>query len=93
MPFKFVTAMSIHSIYPLIFSSSGMNLVTSSFLVLFVLKILNDLSIGSVLILSSFTSCLSIPVCIRPESTSIFSHSSFSFNILIFVYMFNSLFF
>ena len=92
MLFKSVTTMLIYSIYLLISSSSNMNLVTSPFLIMFVLKTLNDLSIGSVLILSSFTSCLSILVYIHPESTSAFSHSSFLLNVLIFVHMFNSLF-
>jgi len=46
----------------LISSSSSVNLVTSLFLALFVLKTLNDLSIGFILIYSSFTSCSLIPV-------------------------------
>ena len=58
IPFKSVTTMSIFSVCPLVFSSSGTNLITSLFLVLSALKTSNDLSIGSVLIYSSFTSCL-----------------------------------
>ena len=54
MLFKFVTAMSIHSIYPLISGSSGVNCITSPFLVLFTLKTLNNLFTGSVLIFFFF---------------------------------------
>jgi len=79
--FKSITAASICSVCPFISSSSSANHVTSSFLVLSVLKTLKYLFIGSILILSSFTNCLSIPVWVQPESTSIFSYSSFSFDI------------
>jgi len=50
IPFKFITAILICSLYLLISTSSGVNHVTSPFLVLFTLKTLNDLFIGSALI-------------------------------------------
>jgi len=62
MSFKFVTTVSICSMCLLISSSNSANCVTYLFLVLSALKILNDLFIGSILIFSIFTSCLSIPV-------------------------------
>ena len=72
-------------------SFSSTNCVTSPFLVLFVLKISNDLSIGFILIFSSFTSCLSILVWIQPKSISAFSYSSFLLDVLTFVYTFSFL--
>ena len=89
--FKFVTVVSIYSLCPLISSFSGTNYVISPFLVPSILKTLNDLSIGFVLVLSSFTSYLSISVWVQLEFTSTFNCNSFLFNILIFVYIFNSL--
>jgi len=86
-----MTAMSIYSLHLLISTSSSTNPVTFLFLVLSVLKTLNNLSMGSVVILSSFTSCLSISVWIHPESTSVYNYNSFSFLVLMFVYMLNSL--
>jgi len=62
MPFKFVAAILMCSLCLLISSSSSTYHVTSPFLVLFILKTSNDLSIGSVLIFPSFTSYLSITV-------------------------------
>jgi len=91
MLFKSVTVTSMCSLYSLISSSSGTNYITSPFLVLSVLKNSNDLFIGSVLILSFFTSCLSIPVWIQPESTSTFNHNYFLFDVLIYMCIFNSL--
>jgi len=67
--------------------TSSVNLVTSLFLVLSVLKTSNNLSIGSVFILFSFTSCLLISIWIHSESTNVFSHNFFLFDILIFVYI------
>ena len=60
--FKSVTAISIYSLCPLISSFSGTNYVISLFLGTSILKTLNDLFIGFVLVLSFFTSYLSIPV-------------------------------
>ena len=60
--FKSMTTVLIRSLCLLILTSSGANHVTSPFFVPSALKTLNDLFIGSVLILSSFTSCLLIPV-------------------------------
>ena len=50
--FKSVITISVLSVCLLIFNSNSANLVTSLFLVLFVLKTLNNLSIGSIFILS-----------------------------------------
>ena len=62
IPFKSITVALIFSMCLLISNSSGVNLVTSSFLVLSALKTLNNLFMGSILILSYFTSCLLILV-------------------------------
>ena len=62
IPFKSMTVTSICSLCLLISTSGSANHVTSLFLVLSILKTLNDLSIGSILIFSSFTSCLLISV-------------------------------
>ena len=86
MLFESMTTALIFSIYSLIPTFSGTNLVTSLFLVLFALNTLNDLFIGSVLILSSFISCLFILVYVYPESTSALSYDIFLFDILMFVY-------
>ena len=91
IPFKSVTAASIHSLCPLISTSSSANCVTSLFFVLSALKTLNNLFIGSVLIFSSLTNCSSILVWVHSESTSAYSYNSFLFFILILVCMFNSL--
>ena len=89
MPFKSVTTVSIFPVCLLISSSSGTNIVTSSFLVPFVLRTLNYLSIGFVLIYSSFASYLLIPVWVHSESTSTLSH--IPFDIFIFVHTSSSL--
>ena len=89
--FKSVIIVSIFSLFLLISTSSSVYHVTSLFLVLFVLKTLNNLFIGSVFIFSSFASCLLIPVCVYSESTSTCSHNFFPFTVLIFVYMLSSL--
>ena len=62
MQFKFITTTSIFSIYLLVSSSNSANWVTLWFLllVLAVLKVLNSLGSGVILIYSFFTSCLSI---------------------------------
>ena len=60
--FKSVTTTSICSLCLLILISSSAYYVTCPFLVPSVLKTSNNLSMGSVLILSSFTSCLVILV-------------------------------
>ena len=78
-------------LYLLILTSIGVYYVISLFLVLSVLKTLNNLSIGFILILSSFTSCLLIPVWVHSESTSTYSHKFFLFNVLMFIYTFNFL--
>ena len=92
MLFKFITTMSIFSVCSLISSFNSINLVISLFLVLSVLKTLNDLSISSVLICYSFTSCLSVPVWIHLELTSVLSHNFFLFNFFTFVCTLSSLF-
>ena len=89
--FKFMTTRSIYSLYLLILTSTGVYHVTSPFLVLSILKTLNDLAIGPVLILSSFTSYFSVPVWIRPKSISTYNCNSFPFNILMLVCMFSFL--
>ena len=86
-----ITTISICFLYLLILTSSSTNLVTSPFLVLSVLKTSNNLFIGSVLILYSFTSCLLIPIWLYPESTNAYNCNSFLFAILILVCIFNSL--
>ena len=86
-----MTAILICSLYLLISTSIGSYYATSPFLVPSTLKTLSNLSIGSVLILSSFTSCLLISVWVHSESTSACSHNFFLFDILIFVCTFNSL--
>ena len=91
MPFKSMTTTSIYSLYSFILTSSSTYCVTSPFLVLSALYTSNDLFIGFVLIFSSFTSCLLIPVWVHPESTSACSHSSFLFDVLTFVCIFSSL--
>lgn len=82
--------MSIYSMCPLVSSFSSGNYITSPFLVPSALKTLNNLSVGFILIFSSFTNYLSIPIWVYPESTSAFGYSSF-LNVLTFVYMFNFL--
>ena len=57
-----MTATLICSLCPLISTSNSANQVTSPFFILSVLKTLNDFSISSVLILSSLTSYLLIPI-------------------------------
>ena len=91
MLFKFITIVSICFLCSLILTSNSVNLVTSPFLVLSTLKTLNDLSIGSILIFSSFTSYLLIPVWVHPEFTSACNCSFFLFAILMLVYTSNSL--
>ena len=89
--FRSVTATSICSLCPLISTFNSMNLVTSPFFVLSALKTSKDLSIGSVLILSSLTNYSLISVWVHPESTSVYSYSSFLFFVLMLVCTFNSL--
>ena len=91
--FKFMTTRSIYSLYLLILTSSGTYHVTSPFLVLFTLKTLNDLAIGSVLILSSFTSYFSISVWIHLESISTYNCNSFDILMLVCMFSFLSLLF
>ena len=86
-----MTTALICSLCLLILTSSSVYCITSLFLVPSTLKTSNDLSIGSVFIFSSFTSCLLIIVCMYPESTSVCSHNFFLFSVLIFVYMLSSL--
>ena len=89
--FKFITNVFILSMYPSIFSSSGVNLVTFPFLVPSVLKILNNLSIGFILIFLSFTSCLLISVQIHLKLINVLSHNFFPFEVFTFVCMLSSL--
>ena len=91
IPFKSMTTALICSLCLLISTSSGTNWVTSPFFVPFVLKTLNDLSIGSVFIFSYLTSCLLIPVWVHLESTNTCNCNSFPFFVLMFVCTFNSL--
>ena len=86
-----MTAVPICSLYSLISTSSGANHITSLFFIPSALKTSNDLSIGSVLIFSSLTSCLLILIWVRPESTNVYNHSSFSFFVLMLVCIFSSL--
>ena len=92
MPFKSVTAVLICSLYLFISTSIGTYYVTSSFLIPSTWKTLNDLFIGSVLILSFFTNSLSILVWVHPESTSACNYNFFLFAVLMFFYTFHSLF-
>ena len=71
----------------LISSSSSTNIVTSLFLVPSALKTSNNLSIGSVLIYSSFTSYLLILVWVHPKLTSTLNHNFFLFDIWTFVHI------
>jgi len=87
-----MTAVLICSLCLLISTSISIYHVTSLFLVLSTLNTSNNLFMSFILIFSSFTTCLSIPVWVHPEFTSICSHNFFSFDVLMFVYMFNSLF-
>jgi len=82
MLFRFITAVLIFSICLLISSSSGANHVTSLFLVPFILKTLNNLNISSILIYSSFISCLLISIWVHSKSTNILSCSFFLFDVL-----------
>ena len=91
VPFKSMTAVLTFFLYTFILTSSGANHITSPFLVPFTLNISNDISIGSVLICSSFTNCLLISVYVHPESTSTCNYNFFLFFVLIFVCMFNFL--
>ena len=91
VPFRSVTTASIHFLCPLISTSNNANLVTSLFFVSSALKTLKDLSIGSILILSSLTNCSLIPVWVHSESTNAYSHSSFPFFVLMLVCTFNFL--
>jgi len=91
MLFKSMTAISMFSLCLFISTSSSTYHITSPLLVLSVLKTSNNLSIGSILIFSSFTSYSSIPMCIHPKSTSIYNCSFFLFFVLILVCIFNSL--
>ena len=86
-----MTAVPICSLYSLISTSSGANHITSLFFIPSALKTSNDLSIGSVLIFSSLTSCLLILIWVCPESTNVYNHSSFSFFVLMLVCIFSSL--
>ena len=91
VPFKSMTTVLTFFLCPFILTSSGANHITSPFLVPFTLNTSNDISIGSVLIYSSFTNCLLISVYVHPESTSTCNHNFFLFFVLIFVCMFNFL--
>ena len=82
IPFKSITAVSICSLCPLSSILSGINLITSPFLVLSALKTSNDMSIDFILICSSLTSYLLIWVCVHPESTNAYSCNSFPFCVL-----------
>ena len=91
MLFKSVTVILIFSICFLISSSSSTNLITFIFLVLSALKTSNDLSIGSVLIHSSFTSYLLISVWVHSELTNVLSYIFFLFDVFTFVHTLSSL--
>jgi len=89
--FKLVTSVSIHSLCPLISTSSGTNHITSLFLVLSVLKTSNAMSAGFVLICSSLTNCLLISVCVYLESTSTCSCNFFPICVFTFACIFSFL--
>ena len=91
VPFKSITTTSIYFLYPLISTSNSMNQVTSPFFVSSVLKTLDDLFIGSILIFSFFTSCLLIPVWVQPEFTNTCNHNFFLVFVLMLVCIFSSL--
>ena len=91
MLFKSMTATLICFLYPLISTFSDVNHVTSPFFVPSALKTSNNLSIGSILIFSSLTSCLSILVQVHPESTNAYNCSSILFFVLMLVCTFSSL--
>ena len=93
MLFKSVTTTFIFSICLLISNSSDTNLVTSLFLVSFILKTLNNLSISFVLIYFSFTNCLLISVWVHSELISVLSYSFFLFDVFMFVCILSFLFF
>ena len=92
MPFKSITIASSCSMCPLTSISRDITLVTSLFFVPSVLNTSNEKLIGFIWILLSLTSCLSIPICVHPESTSAFTLSFLLFFIFTSAYMFNSLF-
>ena len=83
MLFKSITTISICSLYPLISTSSGINHVTSLFLVPSALKNSNTISTGFILIFSSLTSHSLILICMYPEFTSTCNCSFFLFCVLI----------
>ena len=89
--FKSVTATSICFLCLLISTFNSTNYVTSPFFVLSALKTSNDLSIISILILSSLTNYLTILIWVHPEFTSTCNCNFFSFFVLMLVYVFNSL--
>ena len=86
--FKFMTVMLMFFLCLFVLTFSSLYCVTSLFLIPYVL---NNLSISSILIFSSFTSCLLIPVCMHPESTSVCNYIFFLFFVLMLVCMFNFL--
>ena len=90
--FKSVTAASNCSLWPLILISRGATLITSSFLILSVLKTLNEKLIDFICILLFLTNCSSIPVCVHLESTSAFTFKLLPFFVFTFACTFNSCF-
>ena len=92
VPFKFITAASNCFLWPLTSISRGTTLVTSPFFVPSALKTLNEKLSSFVCIFLSLTSCLSIPICIYPESTSAFTFKFLPFFIFTFAFTFNSCF-
>ena len=88
--FKSVTVASSCSLYPLILISRGTTLVTSLFFIPSMLKTSNEKLIGLIWILLSLTNCLSVPMCVYPESTNALTLRFFPFFVLTFVYIFNS---
>jgi len=91
IPFKSVTAASIFFLCPLILTSSDAILVISPFFISSALNTSKEKFSSFVLIFSSLTSCLSILICVHPESTSAFNHNSFPFFILTFAHIFSFL--
>ena len=93
VPFKSVTAASNCFLCPLISISRGAILVISLFFILSVLKTSNGkfIGFGFVCILFFLTSYLSIPICIHPESTNVFTLRFLPFFVFIFARTFNSL--
>ena len=92
IPSKSITAASSVSLCPLISISSSATLVTSPFFILSALNTSKEKFISFIWILFFLTSCLLIPVCVHPESTSAFTFNFLLFFVLTFTCTFSSFF-